>query len=387
MKKRMTIAIVALIIVFGGIFGYVAFRNYMMAQYFASRGAPTITVAAREAQTLYWQPRLTAVGQLSAVNGVDISNQVPGVVTKISFQSGAHVEAGEVLVKLDDSAEQAKLPGLRARVDLLQANLARAKELAEQNLASQEKIDTLQSKLQQAQAQLQALKVRIAKKTIRAPFTGTLGIRQVDLGQYLPAGTDIVTLQALDRLYVNFMLPEQFLNNVHAGQPVEATVPTYPKLVFRGQISAVAVKVDPSSHNFQVQAVIKNPDHKLRPGMFADVNVLAGSKFTVTAIPKTAVSYSLFGDLVYLVKKVGETEEGEPKLVANQTFVELGESRNGMVSVVRGVEPGQLVVTAGGMKLQDGSFIKIDNEVALRGVEPAAAATKQQVTPTQQPGD
>jgi membrane fusion protein (multidrug efflux system) len=219
--------------------------------------------------------------------------------------------------------------------------------------------------LQQVESSIATLEASIAKKAIRAPFAGTLGIRQVDLGQYLPAGTPIVTLQSLDRLHVDFTLPEEFVDDVAAGQNVRVTVSTYPEQVFSGEVRAVSVKVDPTSHNFAVQALIDNPERVLRPGMFADVSVLAGAKEDVVAVPKTAISYSLHGDAVFVVQENEPADGGKAALVAKQKFVRVGRANGGMVSVLEGLDPGDEVVTAGAQKLRDGMPVTINNEVAL----------------------
>lgn len=367
MKKRMAIAIAVLTVVFGGIFAYKAVGNYFMGQYFATFEPPPATVSTAPAERQSWQPRIGAVGQLSAVRGVDVSNEVAGTVSEIAFSSGDVVQKGDVLVQLDDSIEQAELPGLVAQMELAQLNVERTRELIGRDLTSEEDLDRARSELQQMQSAVAALEATIAKKRIRAPFSGTLGIRQVNLGEYLPSGTPIVTLQSLDQLHVDFSLPEEFVDDVAAGQTIDVRVSTYPGQAFTGELRAVSVKIDPTSHNFAVQAVVDNPDHKLRPGMFADVSVLSGTEQAVVAVPKTAISYSLHGDAVFVVEKAeaaGEGE-GEPALVARQKFVRVGNSKGEMVAVLSGVEPGDEIVTAGTQKLRDGMAVNINNEVAL----------------------
>lgn len=374
MKKRMAIAVTALVVVFGGIFGYVAFRNYMTAQYFEDFSRPPATVSAAEAKAVEWQPRLTSVGSLSSVQGVDVSNEVAGLVDSINFESGQAVSEGDVLVQLDDDREQAELPGLVARANLARANMARTRSLIERDLTSDESLDTARSQLEEAESAVASLKATIAKKSVRAPFDGILGIRQVNEGQFLPAGTPIVSLQHLDEVYADFTLPEKFLDRVSAGQPVEVQVSTWPDRTFSGAINAVSVKVDVSSHNFAAQATIDNPEHRLKPGMFADVTVLAGDPQRVVVLPDTAVSYSLYGDAVFVVKDIGEeSEQGEPLFEVEERFVRTGETQEGWTEVLEGVEAGERVVTAGQLKINDGSRVKINNEVELGG-EPGLPA-------------
>lgn len=373
MKKRMFIAVGALTLVFGGIFGYQMAMSYFMGQYFASFSQPPATVSTEQARHETWQPRLAAVGELSAVRGVDLSNELPGTVERILFESGQPVARGELLVQLDDSTEQARLPGLEARVSLARVNLERTQRLIERKLTAEENLDTVESELQQAESQLAELKATIAKKAIRAPFDGVLGIRRINEGQYLPAGTPMITLQSLDSLYADLNLPERFLDRLEAGQPVRVRVSAWPDVSFDGKINAVSVKVDPSSHNVAVQALVENPGHRLRPGMFADVEVLAGAPETVVAIPKPAVSYSLYGDMVYVVRNEGTDDEGNPKLTAHQRFVKLGRANGEWVAVAEGLEVGEQVITAGQIKLSDGARVKVNNDVAVVSEPPAAA--------------
>lgn len=374
MKKRMTIAVVALVVVFGGIFGFVAFRNYMMGQFFESFSQPPATVSATEARTVRWQPRLTAVGSLSAVQGVDVSNEVAGLVETINFESGQAVEEGEILVQLDDDREQAELPGLEARARLARSNLARTRSLIERELTSEENLETALSQVQEAESAVASLKATIAKKAVRAPFDGILGIRQINKGQFLPAGTPIVTLQHLDEVYADFTMPEKYLDRVEAGQSVRVRVSTWPEREFEGAINAVSVKVDVSSHNFAAQAIIDNPEHLLKPGMFADVAVLAGDRRDVVAVPDTAISYSLYGDAVYVVSGAADQPEeqsgaqsgkGEPVFKVEERFVKSGQTQGGWTEVLEGVEAGERVVTAGQLKLRDGARVHINNEVEL----------------------
>lgn len=377
MKKRMAIAVTALVVVFGGIFGYVAFRNYMTAQFFEDFSQPPATVSATETRAVEWQPRLTAVGSLSSVQGVEVSNEVPGVVESINFQSGQAVSEGDVLIQLDDDREQAELPGLVARENLARANMARTRSLIERELTSDESLDTARSQLEEAESAVASLKATIAKKAVRAPFDGILGIRQVNKGQFLPAGTPIVSLQHLDEVYADFTLPEKFLDRVTAGQPVEVEVATWPDRHFDGEINAVSVKVDVSSHNFAVQATIDNPEHRLKPGMFADVSVLAGDRRRVAVLPDTAISYSLYGDAVFVVRETdGTDQKGEPLFEVEERFVRTGETHEGWTEVLEGVEVGERVVTAGQHKLDDGARVKINNEAKPGGGPdlPGAAA-------------
>lgn len=356
MKKRMTIAIVALVVVFGGIFGWKAFVGYMTGQYFANFQPPPVTVSTAEARVEPWQPRVEAVGSLSAVRGVDVSAEVAGVVKEISFESGESVEKGELLVQLDDTAEQAELPGLRARAKQARQNLERTREVVSSGLAAQEVLDRAQSEYDQAVSTLRSREVTIEKKAIRAPFAGRLGIRQVDLGTYVQPGDPIVTLQALDPLYINFMLPQQQLGRIETGQMLEISTEAFSSRKFEGKVTAISPRVDPATRNFSVQGEIANADGKLRPGMFVEVEVLAGTPDEYVTVPSTAISYSLYGDAVFVVKN------SEDKLTAQQRFIETGAVRGGKVAILSGLEAGESVVTAGQLKLNDGATLLIDND-------------------------
>ncbi|HEX6928413.1 MAG TPA: efflux RND transporter periplasmic adaptor subunit [Gammaproteobacteria bacterium] len=360
MKKRMTIAIIALVIVFGGIFGWKAFVGYMTGQYFANFQPPPVTVSAAEAEVESWQPRIQAVGSLSAVRGVDVSAEVAGVVEEIFFESGQQVEKGALLVQLDDAAEQAELPGLRARAKQAEKNLERTRQIVSEGLAAEEALDAAQSEYDQAVSTLRAREVTIEKKAIRAPFAGRLGIRQVDVGAYVQAGDPIVTLQSLDPLYINFTLPQQRLGSIEPGQVLEISTEAFSGEGFTGKVTAISPKVDPATRNFAVQGEIDNPEGRLRPGMFVEVEVLAGNPNDFVTVPRTAVAYSLYGDAVFVVT------EKDDKLVAVQRFVETGPVREGDVAVLSGLEPGESVVTAGQLKLQDGATVLIDNDVQVQ---------------------
>lgn len=302
-KKPVLITIAAIVVVSLVLYGIKGFGIYQMIQFYSAQVPPPVTVSATHAKQQSWQPRIEAVGTLIAAQGVNIASEVAGKVEKILFESGQTVEKGALLVQLDDSAEQAQLPGARAQAKLARANLERAQRLIEQKLVSEEQLDSAQNQLQQAESALASLQAIIAKKAIHAPFAGTLGIRQADIGQYLAAGTQIVTLQALDALYADFTLPEQFLQRVAVGQTVEITTATYPGKVFSGLVGAMGVKLDPSTHNFDVRATLDNSEHLLRPGMFANVAVLAGAPLDFVTVPKVAITYSLYGDSVYLIKE------------------------------------------------------------------------------------
>ncbi len=341
-----------------GIRGYLGYKAYM-----SQDRTPTVSEESALAET--WQPTFTSVGNLDPVQGADISNQVAGNVAAINFDSGQEVEKGQLLVQLDDSNERAQLAGFQAQEKLADLNAQRAHDLFAKHLVSQSDVDTADSNLKQAQSNVANTQADIAKKSIRAPFSGHAGIRNVNLGQYLPAGTVLVTLQSLDHMYATFSLPEQALPVLAPRQKVDTTVDTYPNQKFAGEINAIDSKVDPATHNVRVQALIDNPKHQLRAGMFANVTVSAGKPQQVVTVPKSSVTYSLYGDSVFVISPDKEKKgaDGKPLMNANEVFVKLGDERGTRVAITEGVKAGDMVVTSGMQKLQKSGAVKIDNSV------------------------
>jgi membrane fusion protein (multidrug efflux system) len=323
------------------------------------------TVSAEAAKLEALQSSFTSVGNLDPVQGADISNQVAGNVTTINFDSGQDVEKGQLLVQLDDSNERAQLEGFQAQEKLAELNDQRSHDIFSRHLIAQSDVDTADSNLKQAQSNVANTQADIAKKAIRAPFAGHAGIRNVNLGQYLAVGTVVVTLQALDHMYASFNMPEQALPSLAKGQKVRVTVAAYPNQSFDGQINAIDSRVDPTSHTVRVQGLINNPQHQLRAGMFANVSVSAGKPIQFVTVPKSAVTYSLYGDAVFVVAPdpKNKDKKGNPQLTANQVFVKLGDESGTRVAVLDGLKVGDQVVTSGMQKLHSGSLVTIDNSV------------------------
>jgi len=362
--KRMTIGYAAILgvgIIVAAVFGI---KLMIMLKGFANQKNIS-TVSEETAKVETWQPDFTSVGNLDPVQGADISNQVAGNVSEINFGSGQEVEKGQLLVQLDDSNERAQLQGFQAQEQLAELNDKRSHDLFSKRLISQSDVDTADANLKQAQANVANTEADIAKKTIRAPFSGHAGIRNVNLGQYLPAGTVIVTLQDLDHMYASFTLPEQALPSLAAHQGLVVTVDAYPSQKFGGEINAIDSKVDPSSHTVRVQGLIANPQRRLRAGMFANVQVSAGSPEQVTTVPKASVTYSLYGDSVFVITPdtKSKDDKGGPSLTVNEVFVKLGDERGTRVAVTEGVKPGDMVVTSGMQKLHTGAVVQINNSV------------------------
>ena len=363
LAKRMIIMLALAAVVLIIIFGYEAFKSYTTSKFMRAFANPPQTVSTIVATTQEWQPTTTAVGSLRAVNGADLSLEVAGVVDKIYFDSGNDVSANTVLMTLRSDDDVAKLHALQATADLDAINLARDEKQLKVNAVSKAQVDTDSATLRNAQAQVAEQQAVVDKKTLRAPFAGHLGVRAVDVGQYLNAGTMIVTLQALDPIYVDFTLPQQALSEIREGQLVTATVDTFPDQNFVGKITAINPKVDTETRNVQVRATLANPDHLLLPGMYAKVIIDVGSEERYVTLPQTAVVYNPYGNTVYLVQDNGKDAQGHPLFQAQQAFVTTGPTRGDQVAILKGIDAGATVVTAGQMKLRNGSPVIVNNSV------------------------
>jgi membrane fusion protein, multidrug efflux system len=363
MIKPLVIVVLVAALILGGIFAWGAFKGKMMAKYMGMAATAPQTVSTIKAASLSWQGRTQSVGSLRAVRGADLSLQIAGIVDEIRFESGSEVPAGAVLLKLRPYDDPAKLEQLQAAAVLAEQTYKRDQEQFAAQAISQAVLDTDVSTLKSAKAQVLAQQALIDEKTMRAPFAGTLGIRQIDVGQYLTAGTAVVTLQALDPILIDFYVPQQALSELKAGQAVGATVDTYPGTQFTGTIESINSKVDLASRNVQVRASFKNADHRLVPGMFATVEIDNGAATTQITLPQAAITYNPYGDTVFIVQHSGVDDKGKPKSTVLQRFVKLGATRGDQVAVTSGVAAGDEIVVAGQMKLRNGSFIVVDNSV------------------------
>jgi membrane fusion protein (multidrug efflux system) len=325
---------------------------------------PPDTVTTAQAHEDVWAPALKAVGSLAAVQGTTLSNELAGTVTKIAFESGAQVKKGDLLVQLDASAEEAQLASAKAAAVLADINLQRAQELRTQNSNSQSDLDSADAQAKQAEASVANLESAVAKKTITAPFDGRIGIRTVNLGQYLPAGTAIVSLQSLDPIYADFSLPQQQLVDLVPGLTVHVASDAVPGQIIDGKITAIDPQVDNATRNIEVQATLDNHDENLRPGMFADVAVELPAKDKVLIIPATAVLATPYGDSVFVVDEAKDPTTGQAGKVLRQQFVQLGVTRGDFVAVVSGLKPDETVVTSGVFKLRNKESVIVDNTLA-----------------------
>jgi len=365
MAKRILIVVIALLVLFGLVFGFHVMRSLLVSRYVHQLLGQPVTISTAKAQAQQWNPYLRAVGSFAAVNGVDVNSQVAGQVVKISFQSGQDAKQGDLLVQLDDSLDQQNLKSQQAQLTFAQGDYNRKKTLAQEKVIAQTDLDQAYKTLVQAQAAVAQAQLNIAFKHIRAPFSGRLGISQVNLGQYISPGQALVSIQQMDPLYVDFSLPEQQLQYLYQDQPVELTVEAFPNRKFTGKVTALNAKSDPNTHTISVRATVPNPKTELFPGIFAEVNVILPAVKSVVTIPQTAIAYSLHGDSVFVVVNKGKDEKGKPILVAEQRFVTLGEQQGNVVAILSGLQAGEQVVNSGQIKLQPGARVNVDNSVKL----------------------
>jgi membrane fusion protein (multidrug efflux system) len=359
----MVIMLVAVAIVLGAIFGFQVFKGIMIKKFMSAMSSPPQTVSTAKAGFSEWQPNIEAVGSLRAVKGADLSLEVSGIVDSISFNSGDDVDQGALLLKLRSDDDVAKLESLQATAELNQITSDRDEKQFKLQAVSQANLDTDAANLKNAKAQVAQQQAILDKKTLRAPFAGHLGIRAVDLGQFLSAGTVIVTLQALDPIFVDFFVPQQAIGQVRIGQTATIKIDAFKDQSFTGEISAVNPRVDASTRNVQVRATLKNADHRLIPGMYATIDITTGAPKNYITLPQTAITYNPYGDTVYIVDSKGNDADGKPHLIARQTFVTTGDTRGDQVAVLKGVDEGETVVTAGQLKLHNGSTVLIDNSI------------------------
>ena len=362
MKKKILFAVIGAVILAVTLGGIEALQiNQMIAQ---QRQVMPETVTTAVAHTEAWESLLTSVASLVAVQGVMVSAEVAGKVVHIAFEPGTMVNAGDLLVQQDVDAEKAQLRSAEATVALTKLSFERARKLLSQKTSSQAEYDNADAQYKQAVAQADNIRAVIAKKTIRAPFTGVLGIRLVNLGQILSAGDAIVSLQSLDPIYVNFSLPQQQLSQIRPGLTVRVKTDALPGEVIEGKITAINPQVETATRNVMVQATVANTRHRLRPGMFANATVVLPEQDTVMVIPATAVLNAPYSDSVFIVENDQNDKSSSPAKVVRQQFVRLGERRGDFVAVISGVKQGETVVSTGVFKLRNGQAVAVDNTLA-----------------------
>jgi membrane fusion protein, multidrug efflux system len=360
----MVIMIICLAVLFGGIFGFQAFKAKMIKKYMAGQGNQKQTVSTYKADFMEWQSHFIAVGTLTAMLGADIAPEVNGIVKQIYFRSGRDVKKGDLLVELNADSDIARLDSLKAMEDLARKTLTRDREQFKVQAVSQATIDADTANLKSAQAQVSEQKAVVEKKFLRAPFDGRLGIRAVNLGQYMSPGQKVVTLQALDPIFIDFFLPQKSISKLKVGQKINVKVDTYPDESFPGEVSSINPKVDEGTRNVPVRASIRNPEKKLLPGMFATASVEIGTKQNLITIPQTSITYNPYGDYVYVVIQ-GKDAKGSPQLVVKQSFIDAGDKRGDQVAILDGVKKGDTVVTSGQNKLKNNTPVEINNSVKI----------------------
>lgn len=357
MLKKALITLFALILI---IVPIVVIKVFQIKALIASGGEfqmPAMTVSTALVTEESWQQTLQAIGSLAAVQGVTVSTEAAGKVTSIHFESGQSVKAGQLLLELDTSTEKAQLAAAKADEQLAQINWNRARKLRETNTVAQAELDTAHATFLAASAQVANLSTLLEKKRIVAPFSGQLGIRMVDLGQYITGGEAVVSLQSMDPIYVNFSFPQNWISQVRPEMPVEVSVDSYPDMKFGGRLTAISPMVDVTTRTLSLQATLDNPDGKLLPGMFCQVSVVLEENKTLLVIPSTAILYASYGDSVFVVN---EKEGGK---IAQQKFVRTGETRGDFVSVIEGLQAGETIVKTGGFKLRNGASLVVNNDV------------------------
>ena len=361
MAKRMFVMLSVTAVVIAGL-GFVKFRQIKAAMaVYASFQPPPEAVTTIIARQESWPTTITAIGTVAAVRGVAVSADLPGIVETIAFDSGDSVKQGDVLVQLDTRQEQAQLSAAEAQRDLARANLQRMRSLIEQRIVAQAEYDQAEAAFKQAEATGVEIRATIGRKTIRAPFSGVLGIRQVNLGQYLAGGAPVVSLQSLNPIYVNFSVPQQHVAALKVGTQVRASIENS-ELKTPGRVTAIDSVIDPATRNLLVQTTFGNADSRLRPGMFVQTNVVIGRAETVVTLPGSAINYAPYGDSVFVVDTL-KSPKGESYRGVVQRFVKLGESRGDQVAVRTGVNAGEETVTSGVFKLRNGAAVLVNNQV------------------------
>ena len=361
-RKGIVIAIALLVTICVFAFGIKALQIGKMMS--TPQTMPPTTVSSVSVKEEDWAPRLTAVGSVSAVQGAVVSAELAGVVSEINFENGGEAKKGEVLMKLDASQEEALLRSAEAEAQLAQTDLERSRDLAMKKVVSSAELDSAQSKFRRLNAVVDQVRSSIAKKTLIAPFDGQLGIRQVNVGQMINAGQQVVPLTSLDPVFADFALPQQYLGQLTPGLEVHVTTDAIPGRVFNGKLTAINSMVDSSTRNITLQATLDNSDHALRPGMFAKAEVMLPEKHKTLVVPGSAISYAPFGDSVFVIEKKKDEKTGKESQVIRQQFVRVGEARGDLVAITQGLKAGETIVSTGVFKLRNGMTVTINNDLA-----------------------
>jgi multidrug efflux system membrane fusion protein len=353
-----------LVVLLGGLYGFNRFRSQAISNFFAHNKPPPAQISAATVVVQNLPRFAPGIGSLAAVHQVTINPEVAGRVTKIFFEAGSMVKAGDPLVQINDAPDRGDLANFEAQARMAQISLQRNQALRQRNFASQEVVDQNQSQADQARAQIMKTEAIIAQKLIRAPFSGQLGVRQIELGQYLTTGAPIVTLTDLSTLYVNFTLASHLRPEISVGQQVNVTADAFPGRVFTAKVTTIEPQISPDTRTMQVQATMTNPGNALLPGMFVNAAVVLPPRPDTMVVPETAVEYTLYGDSVFVIKDEGKDASGHPILKAVRTPVKTGTRWDGKVAILNGLKPGEKVVAAGQVKLQNGVQVAITGSPA-----------------------
>ena len=362
--RRMTIMLCGVFLLLGLIFGFNQLKTFMIKHFIAGMGLPPATVSTMVVETTAWQPKLSSVGNVRAFRGVDLSTEIGGLVQTVPIKSGMDVKEGDLLIKLNDASDVAQLNSLKAQADLAKVINERDRQQLAIQAISKNVFDTSKADAKSKQAQVEQQTALVAKKNLKAPFSGRVGIVMINPGQFVNPGDKLLTLQTLDPIFVDFNLPQSNAEQIQVGQEIVVTTDAFKDASFTGKVTAVSPKVDTNTRNIQIEAQLANPDKKILPGMFANVNIKLGDEVKMLTLPQTAVTYNPYGSTVFIAKPTGKKDkQGKPALEAQQVFVTTGPTRGDQVAILKGVEEGATVVTSGQLKLKNGTPLIVNNKV------------------------
>ena len=364
LRRRMTVMLCGVFLLLGLIFGFNQLKAFMIKYFISNMGLPPATVSTLAVTSTQWQPKLSSVGNVRAYRGVELSTEIGGLVQAVPIKSGMDVKEGELLIKLNDASDVAQLSSLKALADLAKVINERDRQQLEIQAISKNVFDTSKADAASKQAQVEQQTALVAKKNLKAPFTGRVGIVMINPGQFVNPGDKLITLQTLDPIFVDFNLPQSNAAQIQVGQEIVVTTDAFKDASFTGKVTAVSPKIDANTRNIQVEAQLANPDKKILPGMFANVNLKLGDEVKLLTLPQTAVTYNPYGSTVFIAKPTGKKDkQGKPALEAQQVFVTTGPTRGDQVAILKGIEEGATVVTSGQLKLKNGTPLIVNNKV------------------------
>nr|WP_255533773.1 efflux RND transporter periplasmic adaptor subunit [Polynucleobacter bastaniensis] len=362
--RRMTIMLCGVFLLLGLIFGFNQLKTAMIKYFIGGMGLPPASVSTMVVETTAWQPKLSSVGNVRAFRGVELSTEIGGLVQNVPIKSGMDVKEGELVIKLNDASDVAQLKSLQAMADLAKVINERDRQQLEIQAISKNVFDTSRADAASKQAQVEQQTALVAKKNLKAPFSGRVGIVMINPGQFVNPGDKLLTLQTLDPIFVDFNLPQSNAEQIQVGQEIVVTTDAFKGASFTGKITAISPKVDTNTRNIQIEAQLANPDKKILPGMFANVNIKLGEQVKMLTLPQTAVTYNPYGSTVFIAKPTGKKDkQGKPALEAQQVFVTTGPTRGDQVAILKGVDEGAIVVTSGQLKLKNGTPLIVNNKV------------------------